>query len=269
MRDKQPLVVITDLDGTLLDHHNYKYDAAIPALKELEACQIPLILNSSKTAAEMKLLRRKLGNHYPFVVENGAGIYLPKDDDYEKISFGIDRSAILAVIHELRTHGEAEFIGFADLSIEDIMQKTGLGHEQAQLANKRDFTEPVQWTGSAQRLELFRQTLAVRGLTAVQGGRFISISGKVDKGRALVWLRDYFTKQYKKPPLMVALGDSYNDRPMLENADYAVVVRSPVREPPLVKNTNLRVTEKAGPQGWNDSLLTLLHELSFLRMNNG
>ncbi|MEQ8937469.1 MAG: HAD-IIB family hydrolase, partial [Gammaproteobacteria bacterium] len=147
MTDKQPLVVITDLDGTLLDHDTYQYDAAIPALQELTSRHIPLILNSSKTAAEMKLLRDRLGNQHPFVVENGAGIYLPKGDDYKKVSFGMDRQAILSVIHQLRSKGQASFTGFADFTIDDIMQKTGLDREQARLASERDFTEPVLWKG--------------------------------------------------------------------------------------------------------------------------
>ncbi|MEQ8290097.1 MAG: HAD-IIB family hydrolase [Gammaproteobacteria bacterium] len=262
MTDKQPLVVITDLDGTLLDHDTYQYDAAIPALQELTSRHIPLILNSSKTAAEMKLLRDRLGNQHPFVVENGAGIYLPKGDDYKKVSFGMDRQAILSVIHQLRSKGQASFTGFADFTIDDIMQKTGLDREQARLASERDFTEPVLWKGEPEKLEIFKQALAEHGMTAVQGGRFISISGKVDKGQALRWLRDYYQEQYQQMPVIVALGDSDNDRPMLENADYAIVVRSPVHEPPLVNNKNVRVTESVGPRGWNDSLLSLLHEIT-------
>ena len=72
-------LVFTDLDGTLLDHHNYNFTAAIPSLRALEWLQIPVIANTSKTFAEMLELRAKLNNKHPFITENGAAIYIPEN----------------------------------------------------------------------------------------------------------------------------------------------------------------------------------------------
>ena len=72
-----PLLVFTDLDGTLLDHHNYNWQAAAPALQRLEDLGCPVILNSSKTVAEMVDLRAALNNPHPFIAENGAVIAIP------------------------------------------------------------------------------------------------------------------------------------------------------------------------------------------------
>jgi hypothetical protein len=47
-------VVFSDLDGTLLDHETYSFDAARPGLDALKSRGIPLILASSKTRAEMQ-----------------------------------------------------------------------------------------------------------------------------------------------------------------------------------------------------------------------
>ncbi|MGA0327631.1 MAG: hypothetical protein ACO3OK_11595, partial [Limisphaerales bacterium] len=44
----QRWVVVTDLDGSLLDHHTYSFEAALPALSVLKEEGIPLILNTSK-----------------------------------------------------------------------------------------------------------------------------------------------------------------------------------------------------------------------------
>ena len=38
-------IVVTDLDGTLLDHKTYEYTPASDAIKELEKHDIPIILN--------------------------------------------------------------------------------------------------------------------------------------------------------------------------------------------------------------------------------
>ncbi len=40
-------LVVTDLDGSLLDHHSFDYTPAQPAIATLEAAGIPLVLASS------------------------------------------------------------------------------------------------------------------------------------------------------------------------------------------------------------------------------
>ncbi|NOR81504.1 MAG: HAD hydrolase family protein [Methyloprofundus sp.] len=56
-------LIFTDLDGTLLDHDNYRFDQAIPALEKVNRLKIPLIINSSKTYAEIKAIRQKMHNN--------------------------------------------------------------------------------------------------------------------------------------------------------------------------------------------------------------
>ena len=73
------IIVFTDLDGTLLDHHTYSYVPAAPVLERLEAEGHPLILNSSKTRDEMVALRAEFGNRHPFVVENGGAVCVPRE----------------------------------------------------------------------------------------------------------------------------------------------------------------------------------------------
>jgi mannosyl-3-phosphoglycerate phosphatase len=70
------LVLITDLDGTLLDA-NYSCEAAFPALDLLKRLHIPLVLCTSKTRAEVEAVRHQLGNRDPFIVENGGALYVP------------------------------------------------------------------------------------------------------------------------------------------------------------------------------------------------
>src|SRR5215211_6339369 len=70
-------VVFSDLDGTLLDHETYAFDAARPALDRVERDGIPLVLCSSKTRAEIEPLRAELRNRHPFVSENGGAVFIP------------------------------------------------------------------------------------------------------------------------------------------------------------------------------------------------
>ena len=56
---KPRLIIFSDLDGTLLDHNNYDWSAAKPAMERLSASDIPVVLNSSKTISEIRALDRK------------------------------------------------------------------------------------------------------------------------------------------------------------------------------------------------------------------
>ena len=70
-------VIFSDLDGTLLDHNTYSFDAAKQALESIEDKEIPLILCTSKTRGEIEYYRELINNKHPFISENGGGIYIP------------------------------------------------------------------------------------------------------------------------------------------------------------------------------------------------
>ena len=74
---EDPLLIYSDLDGTLLDIHTYDWQPAAGWLERLQDNQIPIVLCSSKTAAEMLEIQSDLGlDGLPFIAENGAVIQL-------------------------------------------------------------------------------------------------------------------------------------------------------------------------------------------------
>lgn len=56
---RPPMVVFSDLDGALLDHETYEFDAARPALDRLRRDGVPLVLCTSKTRAEVEPIERR------------------------------------------------------------------------------------------------------------------------------------------------------------------------------------------------------------------
>ena len=52
--------VVTDLDGTLMDH-NYEIGPAVETLQWLRECGVPVIPCTSKTAAEVQQFRSQYG----------------------------------------------------------------------------------------------------------------------------------------------------------------------------------------------------------------
>lgn len=71
-------LIFSDLDGSLLDNDSYSHAAADALLAKLDQDEIPVILTTSKTRAEVEALRVELNNRHPFITENGAAVYIPQ-----------------------------------------------------------------------------------------------------------------------------------------------------------------------------------------------
>lgn len=261
--EKTFMLVITDLDGTFLDHETYSWAEASEAKEMLASRHIPLVMCSSKTVSEIQTFRASLEINYPFIVENGGAVYLPpksdQDADWNCIALGKNRGEILAVLSDARRSGFS-FKSFQDMSVKDVMEATGLDQDSARQAMQRDFTEPLLWLDGDDRLPAFSKYIKSRGLTMVSGGRFIHVSAGCDKGNALYCLKKYYEQEFGTLPTVIALGDSSNDVSMLEAADRAVVVKSAVQDYPQVNHKQVIYTEKTGPAGWNAAIKQILFE---------
>lgn len=268
-------LVFTDLDGSLLDHHNYSYCDAIPMLNRLEHLGIPVIPATSKTRSEILQLREELGNGHPFIVENGAAVFIPRGyfakqpaetcerDDYWVREFSAGRGTWLQLLESLDDEFAGEFDSFHRAGVEGIMRMTGLSHALAIEANRREYSEPVKWLGSAELKADFIAGLQAGGATVLQGGRFLSVAGDCDKGRALQWLREVYSNAGSPGDWYdLAIGDSGNDVAMLEAAQSALLVRSPVHDlPELSRQANVMTTTDFGPAGWAEGVARWLESL--------
>lgn len=266
------LVIFSDLDGTLLDHEDYRWQAAGPALAKLRAAGIPLVLNSSKTLPEIRALRKELGNTDPFIVENGAAVVIPMGafgNVTEKVvNFGATRNRVLEVLGNQRKQG-ARFRGFADMSAEELAGETGLAPAAAERAKERLGTEPLIWLGTDEELMAFEAALAAEELRLVAGGRFLHAMGIFDKADGARFLLNEYREQYREqygdePLVAIALGDSPNDQQMLESADIPVVIRGVKSEEVQLPSAKHAMRSlKPGPEGWNECVLNLLFEYGY------
>lgn len=255
----RPLIVFTDLDGTLLDHGTYSWAAAKPALAALRARRVPLILASSKTAAEIAPLRAELGFGWcPAIAENGAGLLPPEGTGVDEVSE--DYLRLRAILAEAPGDFRNNFTGFGDLGVAGIVEATGLSDDAARLAAQRRFSEPGLWSGSDVGRDRFVAWLNDRGVHARSGGRFLTLSfGGTKAGRMAEVIAALFGDER---PMTVALGDAPNDIEMLEAADRAFIVMNPHGNPlPRLAGEDdgsVTRTTKAGPAGWNAAVLTLV-----------
>lgn len=262
------ILIFTDLDGTLLNHHNYSWEEATPALEKLHKEGIPLILNSSKTAAEIIQLRKRLDNRHPFVAENGAIAFTPSrflqsDQDSTNMQahfFATPYNEIVKTLMQIRERTGYSFKGFFDMDANEVSSICDLDIEDARLAKARQASEPLLWRDSEQALIHFESLLQKQELIIVKGGRFYHVMSKVDKGKTLLWVKAQYQNALPQAQwITIGLGDSFNDVSMLQVVDYPVLINNPsITQPELRGLNHLFISRASGPAGWNESITHLL-----------
>lgn len=264
-------LIFTDLDGTLLDHVTYEWKEALPALDQCKESHIPVILVSSKTRAEIDLLRRKLSLSAPFISENGGGIFFPGktfeeppqgasfDKGLWRWSLGLPYGQLVKGIREIREELGWNIKGFSDMSADEISRLTGLDEETSKLAAQREYDEPfIILEGQLLDEDVLIEAAGRRGLTVTRGGRFYHLHGDNDKGRSMAKIISWY-KRFHEEVITIVLGDSPNDFPMLKLADYPVLVRGKPDFSKLKKGIpRLSITREMGPKGWNSAVLGIL-----------
>lgn len=255
-------LVITDLDGTLLDHHSYDWRPAQPALAALAAAGIPVVFNTSKTYAESQALQAQMGVSAPLIVENGSCVHLA---DGARIVLGRSRAELCALLEAQGCAARYRYQSFRALGEAGVQAQTGLSAEQARLAATRAWSEPLLWQDAPERIAALRAELAPLGCNVLVGGRFVHVLGDCDKGRAAQALRERLAPQ----ATLVALGDRPNDVAMLAAADIAIWVPNAQAGPEAgeaggwqrpAQPAHARTAPAAGPAGWGRAILQLLHD---------
>ena len=260
------IVIITDLDGTLLHPKTYSFQKAAPALELIKERGIPLVLCSSKTRAEIEVWRDRLGSRHPFISENGGGIYIPagyfpfhgfgdQQGGYDVIAIGSPYEEIRKKFVTLRERLGIAVRGFGDMSAEEVATLTGLPFEEACLAKQRDFEEPFIFPDAPD--DRFLREIEGEKLRWTQG-RFFHLMGDHHKGRAVDILRKLYERR-DGSVMTIGIGDSLNDLPFLVAVDWPVLVKKESgRHDARIDIPGLVRTEGIGPAGWNEAVLELL-----------
>ena len=264
------LLVLSDLDGTLLDHTTYAFDAARAALERLRDARVPLVLCTSKTRAEVEPICAALPNAHPFIVENGGGVCVPvryfpfeiegaeRRGDYDVIPCGDPYAELTRALASASQASGVDVRGFADMTDDEVAVQTGLAPAVAQLARQREFDEPFVVMEPARTPELLA-AIEREGKRWTTGGRFHHIIGANDKAAAVRLLVSLYRRQLGDVRT-VGLGDAPNDAAFLNVVDVPILIASPRVEQLRALVHGGQVTTREGPAGWNAAVLALLDE---------
>ncbi len=257
-------VVVSDLDGCLLDSSSYSWESAGPALRVLKKRGIPLVLCSSKTRAEMERLHAELGLDAPYVFENGGGIVIPpgtpgsrakrRDGGPLLVRLGVPLVELARALALIAKEAGARLRGFSRLSPRELGDITGLSPDQVKLARAREHDEPfVLESGREDEVRLAAER---RGLRVTRGGRFHHLTGPVDKGKAVRQVLALLA-----PVHSIGLGDAENDLSLLGAVDQPILVPRPDGsiDPALAAAFPAAGRAPApGPSGWSSAVLLAL-----------
>jgi mannosyl-3-phosphoglycerate phosphatase family protein len=267
------VVFFSDMDATLLDAKTYDLEDARPALQALRDRAIPLVFVTSKTRAEVEYFRELLNNQDPFIVENGAAVYIPKGwfpfevpklkdrKEYWVLELGVPRERILKVLRRAFKEVGKPLKGFDSMGENEVALLTGLPLSLAKLSKEREYDEPLvvdsAFLESRKHLESF---LARENLSLIMGGRFVHVLGPNDKGRAVCFLLTLFRRLWPEV-LSVGLGDSPNDIPLLKAVDVPFIIPNPHIQPSFMDELlHARRVPHPAPLGFREAVERVFSE---------
>jgi mannosyl-3-phosphoglycerate phosphatase len=273
VKPQRRLIVITDVDGCLVDHATYSHAAADAAIARLKASGVPIVLCSSKTRAELERVQEDLGLTGPFVVENGGALYVPAGTfpfaipgtrqvaGCAVLEFGRPHEDVLATLLRTAARLGTDITTFSGMSVQAVAEDCSLSLSQARLAKLRDYDEPYRLVvpDPAARARLC-SALRSAGLRCLAGGRYDHVTAGTDKGAPVAPLRRLYAHVYGQP-VTVGLGDSLNDLELLTAVDIPVIIRNRASDSAglLARQVrNATVTTNEGPAGWHEAVTRLL-----------
>jgi mannosyl-3-phosphoglycerate phosphatase len=217
-----------------------------------------------------------MGVFYPFIVENGGAIFIPRSyfpfpfdyhrkvDNLLAIELGSPYKEIRRLLDEVRAKGGFHFRGFGDMSVEEVAQVTGLGIELARLAKQREYSETLVIASEAKQShvtcrEIDKALGKIKGvgLNWTHGGRFYDIMGANDKGKAVNILVDLYRQMWGEVET-IGLGDSLNDLPMLSVVGLPILVQKKDGNWEEMNLPRLRRVQGIGPEGWSRAIRELI-----------
>jgi predicted mannosyl-3-phosphoglycerate phosphatase (HAD superfamily) len=123
MEQGSAVIVFAGVDGILIDRSTGEVDrSACDGIELMVSRNVPLILCAGKTRAEIEPIYEGLGFSHPFVCENGAAVFVPRNyfgfelthvrdvDGYCAVEFGQPYTAVVNLLHRAAERVDADVI---------------------------------------------------------------------------------------------------------------------------------------------------------------
>jgi mannosyl-3-phosphoglycerate phosphatase len=247
---------------------------AADALLEIEKRNIPLILSTRGTRAELEPLRRKIGHAHPFITEGGGGLFFPdgyfalrlprakRMGRYLCVPLGRSSEEARAAVDDIAAKAGAEVVHYAEMNAREIARNAGITDREAEASCEREFSERFFFAGNA--------VLAATAFERIAGEQhwqlrptepFWELSSGNDEGIAVRYLMRLYREALPSRLRAVGIGASFEDLTLLAASDQAFILPlSPGHfdEKLLSKLANAARIDVPGTLGWNHIVLSIL-----------
>ena len=232
-----PVVVLARLDGTSLDPYRHSAGIAAAAAARLAPDELPVVLFSSRTRAELERIQQQLELAHPFVAENGGAAYFPLRyfgfdlpharavAGYQTVAYGKPYGEIVATLQRTAQRLGIPVVGFNDMSVEQVADECGLSLFQARLAKLREHDEPFRTIelDPAARRRLLKGLHAAR-LECIPGERYEHAGAAIDHGAVVDLVLSLYRRAFGSV-VSVGIGDPLTDVPLLRRVDVSIDIR--------------------------------------------
>ena len=266
MIENSPIWVVSDVDGTLMDH-SYDLTPAKETINLLKELLIPVILCTSKTAAEVKVIRKQLNLTDPYIVENGAAIYGESLNMVNgEIILGEKYEILENILRSISNEINYELLPLNNISDQEATELTGLKGNSLILMRDRHWSMPFL-NPPENMVNIINICCKKFNVEIFRGNRMSHmLSINSNKGKAINELKKYS----KNPDIkIIGLGDSPNDLPLLLNSDFKIVIPSP-SGPNLklleeLKNFKFTLASEPNGYGWKNEINNLINKLELCK----
>ena len=265
MIENSSLWVVSDVDGTLMDH-SYDLTPAKETIKTLQKLSIPVILCTSKTASEVKVIRKELNLTDPYIVENGAAIY--GESLYKvngEIILGEKYEFLEEILNLISNEVDYKLIPLNNITDQQATKLTGLKGNSLNLMRDRHWSMPFLNPPSflEERLNNCCKKFKVDIFKGNRMSHLLSTSS--NKGKAINALKKYSNIQNIK---IIGLGDSPNDMPLLLNSDIRIVIPG-IDGPNMnllnqLKDLEFTLASEPNGYGWKNEINKLINKLELI-----
>jgi len=279
------VVVVTDIDDSLLEPGARALPSERAALDFLASRGIPLVINSSRTHAEIERIQETLRLLTPSISEHGSALFIPpgcfpslpdraaRAVGGHVIEFGRPYHEVVEAVRITARELDVEIVGFADLTIEDAARELGVSDVEAQLAKLREYTELIRIADETDaRRSHVLNALRRRGLRCWPIGRHHLVSATRDRAESLLTLKALWRHSWGEAPSIVGFGNSEDDVNWLRYADVAVIVQdghAGVDPRMLSKLPTAHVSQQPGRLGWSEAIVESVGALLDAREHAG
>jgi len=262
MINNSKIWIVSDVDGTLMDHF-YDLTPAKETITWLQKLGIPVILCTSKTKSEVKIIRDDLNLKDPYIVENGGAIYGEYSDGKEwKIILGKSYTVLDKILNNLSNNINFKLRPLNTLSDDEATNLTGLEGESLNLMRDRHWSMPFLNPPDAFDEDL-KRLCEIYDVDIFRGNRMSHLLSKnSNKGIAI---KKLLNKNNNLNVQIIGLGDSPNDLPLLLNSNYKIII-SGIKGPnklllKQLKGKEFCISTKPHGYGWKDEVYKLVTKL--------